>query len=297
MKKLLTVLVLAALVCSLSGCGIGFGGWDFGFGSSFVYDHASKYTIGDGKVDGKVKNIDIDWLSGSVSVVTGSGDSVVITEATTGKIDKDMRVHWWLDGTTLRIKFCASGLKMRFNCGKKELTVSVPESISLSDISVDSASGDVNVLDVNAEALRVDTASGDILVDTACELKEIRTDTASGDQSISVRNAQAANLDAASGRISVSADSIRRLHIDTASGNVRCDLQKEPDDCRIETASGLVEVTLPEAAGFTLKLSTASGRLTSDFAMKKSGNTYVCGSGSGRLDIDTASGIISLVAV
>ena len=51
MKKLLTVLVLAALVCSLSGCGIGFGGWNFGFGSTLVYDHASKYTIGDGKVD------------------------------------------------------------------------------------------------------------------------------------------------------------------------------------------------------------------------------------------------------
>ena len=296
MKKIIALLILFALAGSLSGCGRGLFGLDLGFGSSFVYDHAGKYTAGDGELDGTVKKLDIDWLSGSVSVVAGNCDSVLIQEVTGGKIDKDMRVHWWLDGTTLRVKFCASGLKPRIYHGKKDLTVTVPETLSLSAISVDSASAEVSVLGASMDELSVDTASGAIRVDTDCGLQSLRTDSASGEQDIKVRSAVSAELDAASGKISLTADTVRSLDIDTASGDVLCRLRETPDDGSIDTASGKVAVVLPEDAAFTLKLSTASGKMNSDFAMKKSGSTYVCGSGDGRLHIDTASGAVSLFA-
>ena len=182
MKKIIALLILFALAGSLSGCGRGLFGLDLGFGNSFVYDHAGKYTAGDGEIDGTVKKLDIDWLSGSVSVVAGNCDSVLIQEVTGGKIDKDMRVHWWLDGTTLRVKFCASGLKPRIYHGKKELTVTVPETLSLSAISVDSASAEVSVLGASMDELSVDTASGAIRVDTDCGLESLRTDSASSEQ-------------------------------------------------------------------------------------------------------------------
>ena len=296
MKKIIALLILFALAGSLSGCGRGLFGLDLGFGNSFVYDHAGKYTAGDGEIDGTVKKLDIDWQSGSVSVVAGNGDSVLIREAAGGKIDKDMRVHWWLDGTTLRVKFCASGLKPRIYHGKKDLTVTVPETLSLSAISVDSASAEVSVLGASMDELSVDTASGAIRVDTDCGLESLRTDSASGEQDIKVRSAVSAELDAASGKISLTADTVRNLDIDTASGDVLCRLRETPDDGSIDTASGKVAVVLPEDAAFTLKLSTASGKMNSDFAMKKSGSTYVCGSGDGRLHIDTASGAVSLFA-
>ena len=181
MKKIIALLILFALAGSLSGCGRGLFGLDLGFGNSFVYDHAGKYTAGDGEIDGTVKKLDIDWLSGSVSVVAGKGDSVLIQEAAGGIIDKDMRVHWWLDGTTLRVKFCASGLKPRIYHGKKDLTVTVPETLSLSAISVDSASAEVSVLGASMDELSVDTASGAIRVDTDCGLESLRTDSASGE--------------------------------------------------------------------------------------------------------------------
>ena len=296
MKKIIALLILFALAGSLSGCGRGLLGLDLGFGNSFVYDHAGKYTAGNGEIDGTVKKLDIDWQSGSVSVVAGNGDSVLIREAAGGKIDKDMRVHWWLDGTTLRVKFCASGLKPRIYHGKKDLTVTVPETLSLSAISVDSASAEVSVLGARMDELSVDTASGAIRVDTDCGLESLRTDSASGGQDIKVRSAVSAELDAASGKISLTADTVRNLDIDTASGDVLCRLRETPDDGSIDTASGKVAVVLPEDAAFTLKLSTASGKMNSDFAMKKSGSTYVCGSGDGRLHIDTASGAVSLFA-
>ena len=207
-----------------------------------------------------------------------------------------MRVHWWLDGTILRVKFCASGLKPRIYHGKKDLTVTVPETLSLSAISVDSASAEVSVLGASMDELSVDTASGAIRVDTECGLESLRTDSASGEQDIKVRSAVSAELDAASGKISLTADTVRNLDIDTASGDVLCRLRKTPDDGSIDTASGKVAVVLPEDAAFTLKLSMASGKMNSDFAMKKSGSTYVCGSGDGRLHIDTASGAVSLFA-
>ena len=217
MKKIIALLILFALAGSLSGCGRGLFGLDLGFGNSFVYDHAGKYTAGDGEIDGTVKKLDIDWLSGSVSVVTGNCDSVLIQEVTGGKIDKDMRVHWWLDGTTLRVKFCASGLKPRIYHGKKDLTVTVPETLSLSAISVDSASAEVSVLGASMDELSVDTASGAIRVDTDCGLESLRTDSASGEQDIKVRSAVSAELDAASGKISLTADTVRSLDIDTAT--------------------------------------------------------------------------------
>ena len=297
MKKMTALLVLAGILCTLPGCGFGFGfpgGLNFGFGNSFLYDHAGRYSTGDTEIRKPVDALEIDWLSGSVSIVAGGGDSVVIREVTSGETDDDMRVHWWLDGTTLRVKFCASGLKTHFYQGKKELTVTVPESLILSGISIDSASGDVNVRDVRTDELSVDTASGDIRVDIACDLENLRTDSASGDQSVSIRSAVTASLDTASGKIQVTADSIRNLDIDAASGDVLCKLRETPDDSSIDTASGKVAVVLPEDAAFTLKLNTASGKMNSDFAMKKAGNTYVCGAGSGRLHIDTASGNVSL---
>ena len=299
MRKVIALTILAGILCTLPGCGFGLGlpgGLNLGFGNSFLYDHAGRYSVGDAVIKKPVETLEIDWLSGSVSVVAGSGDSVTIREVTSGKTDDDMRVHWWLDGSTLRIKFCASGLKTHFYHGKKDLTVTVPESLVLSGISIDSASGDVNVLNAGADELSVDTASGEIRVDTACDLKSLRTDSASGNQSVSVRSAVTASLDTASGKIEVTADSIRNLDIDSASGDVLCKLREAPDDGSIDTASGKVAVVFPEDAAFTLKLSTASGRLNSDFAMKKAGNTYVCGVGSGRMHIDTASGNVSLYA-
>ena len=296
MTKFFTTIVLLGAVCAFSAGIFGKNGLDLGFGSAFVYDHANQYTAGDAVIDNDVRSLDIDWVSGSVNVIPSADHTVSISELTDGNVSEDMRVHWWLDGTTLRIRFCASRLKLRFNYGSKALTVAVPENLKLSDIDIDSASADVQVNAAGANSVHVDTASGDVTLDNRCDVQSIRINTASGKQNITVPQAKTAKLHTASGDISVTANTVKNLTVSSASGDVRCDLQKAPDDCKIETASGKTAVGLPEDAGFTLKLSTASGRLNSDFAMKKDGRTYICGDGTGCLKIETASGDISLIA-
>ena len=296
MTKFFTTIALLGAVCAFSAGIFGRNGLDIGFGSAFVYDHAKQYIAGDAVIDGKVQALEIDWISGSVSVTASPDDTVTITEITDKSLNDDMRVHWWLDGSTLRIKFCASGLKLYSNYGKKALTVSVPETLLLSELDIDSASADVRVNAAGAKTIRVDTASGDVTFDNSCDMQSIRIDTASGKQSITAGHVETAKLNSASGSIRITADTIENLNVNTASGDIRCNLQEAPDECRIDTASGKVEVGLPEDAGFTLKVSTASGRLNSDFAMKKTDKTYTCGDGEGRIKIDTASGNINLIA-
>ena len=296
MNKIMTTIVLLGALCAFSGCILGKSGPDFGFGSGFIYDHAKQYTAGDAKIDDKVQAIDLDWVSGNVNVIPSPDDTVTISEITDGTLPEEQRVHWWLDGTTLRIKFCASGLKLRFHYGKKALTVAVPESLQLSDIHIDSASADVQVSTAKVNDIHVDTASGDVTIENCLEVQNVRISTASGKQTVIIPTAETAQFGTASGSISIRADSIKTLKTNTASGDVRCELQKAPDDCSMETSSGKVTVGLPEDIGFTLKLGTASGRLESDFALKKSGSTFICGDASSRMKINTASGDIRLFA-
>ena len=59
-------------------------------------------------------------VSGKVNIVTHSDSSVLLSEETDYSKTDDMRVHWWLDGTTLRVRCSAPGVRFSvFNHGKK----------------------------------------------------------------------------------------------------------------------------------------------------------------------------------
>ena len=83
---LLAVVVLAAMG-SLTGCA------RF---NSIIYDHAEHYSSGDAEFTDKIESIEVDWVSGSVSVVSHPGNTVVLSEKAEGSIPEDLHVHWWL---------------------------------------------------------------------------------------------------------------------------------------------------------------------------------------------------------
>ena len=65
---------------------------------------------------------------------------------------EELRVHWWLEGSTLHVRFAASGAKQRaFNSWRKELTLTVPETLSLDDIEIRTASATVAAEGLAAE--------------------------------------------------------------------------------------------------------------------------------------------------
>ena len=308
MRRVIVYIFLATLALAaasiLTGC--------TGFRTS-SYANADRYTAGDAEFTEEIKRIEIDWPSGSVNLVPHSGDTVLLSEAAEEGMPEELRMHWWLEEGTLHVQFATSGAKQRaFNFWRKELTLTVPETLSLDDIEIRTASATVAADALTAETLDVTTASGSIRIDCAANaihLKsasgsvqlaqrdsaaEVRIDTASGRIDAALDHVDAAELESASGRIVLTAASLDSLSAKTASGAIRCELEAAPSTCRLCSTSGDVALSLPEDADFTAKVSTTSGGFESDFALKKDGRSYICGSGSAGIEIVATSGDVSI---
>lgn len=303
MKKIVVFVMLAA-ICGMTGCSY--------FGS-VTYTNSEKYSVGNAEITDKIENIEIDWPSGSVSVVSHSKDMFMLSEKAKDGISEDLRVHWWLEGTTLHVKFAASGASLRwFNTGHKELTLTVPEALSFDNVVIRAASAEIEAVNLAAETLSVSTASGnmdincaantislnsasgDIQLDQKDKAGEVSIDTASGRIDANLSRVNTASLESASGKIQVTAVSVNSISAKSTSGAVSCELEATPSECKLHAVSGEVTLNLPDDSDFTANISTTSGDFKSDFALKKDGSTYICGSGSAHIDIETTSGDVEI---
>ena len=308
MNRIAGFILLAAValtsVLALSGCSAG---------RLAAYADPEKYSVGEAEITDRIENIEIDWISGSVKMVLHSDDALLLTEKAKRELPEELRVHWWVEGTTLRIKFAAPGANLvGVDTGRKELTLAVPESLTLKDIAIRTASAEIDARGLAAETIDVSTASGDAELD--CAASTIKCDSASGDikltqmdkagaigvntasGKISARlgRADKAELASTSGRITVAADSIKSLWVEAVSGAVTCELAAAPSECTVRTTSGRVNLALPDDADFTAEIRTTSGDFDSELALKRSGNVYVCGSGRADMNIETTSGDVSI---
>lgn len=310
MKKVLVFAVLAAIslsaLCGLSGCS---------YSGSVTYADSDKYSVGNAEITDKIENLEIDWISGSVSLVSHSEDTLALSEKDADRLPEEMRVRWWVDGDTLHVKFAASGVGVRlFGSLHKDLTLTVPETLAFENVTIRAASAEIDADRLTAGTLSVSTASGDINISgeaNTVELNsasgniqltqkdkagEVRIDTASGKIDADLGAADRAYFESASGKIKLKAASVDSLAVKATSGAVLCELEAVPSECRLHAVSGEVTLILPEESDFTADISTVSGDFESDFALKKSGSTYICGSGGGNIDIETTSGDVGVYA-
>lgn len=277
-KLLLTVVMLAALL--LSGCRAV---------NAFLDD--GRYTTGETTVTDKVESLDIEWASGAVEIVYG--DRVSVTETANRTLDERTSLQWYLDGTTLSIRFCEPGrLTSPLNL-QKTLTVTLPEGTKLGALNISSASGDVTTAVIAAQTANIDTASGAIQTELiGCETVEI--DTASGNAELVLSECGDVDISSASGKIEASLTDCGSVELDSASGAVGLKVTGELRSLSVDTASGDVTLTLPETLGFTAEVDTASGKFESELPVSMSGGRYVCGDGAAALELDTASGDITI---
>lgn len=325
MKKRIAILHLAALLVLLCGCTM-----EKKIGLPNIGADAG-YNVGNGEVTEKIQKIEIDWASGVVTLARDGGNTVRIEEPSEN-LEDWQKVHWRVEGTTLHILFDQPGAVDFLNLdwgSQKKLTVTVPESVLLDeyeisaasakiggsvqaktlkvetasggvklecaadDLRVDTASGGVD-LDCTAEKLAVDTASGDVLLRHSGKAEHVEINTASGKVSAILGSVSELAADTASGNVSITADFVRNGDVDSASGKVALELGNSPEKLDVDTASGSVTLTLPRDADFTVEVDTASGDFNCEFAVVMNGDSYTCGSGSGKISIDTASGDIDV---
>ena len=295
------------------------------------YANADRYNAGAAIVEGKVENLDINWTSGTVNIAWHDGNNVEISETATRDISEAEALRWWLDGTTLRIRFTKSGF-FSLRSLNKALTVTLPTGIVLENVNIEATSADVTIPDLQVNALSVSLTSGDLELaqsgssnsialsstsgDLHVRLEEAKavfisttsgkialeqTDAAdsvllsstSGDIRIALDSVNTLNASATSGSISLQANAVHNARLDSTSGTLIAALAAF-DDLQIDSTSGNVTAALNALPGFTADIGTASGAFDSAIALKQDGSRYACGDESASLRIHTTSGDIRL---
>ncbi|KWV30689.1 DUF4097 family beta strand repeat-containing protein [Micromonospora rifamycinica] len=112
-------------------------------------------------------------------------------------------------------------------------------------------------------------------------------------------------LDTVSGEVTLAESSAGRVHANTISGAITCDLDNpRRSEIRLSTISGPITVRVREDSDLAVHLHTASGRITSGFPQISGGigagpvkdSHGVLGAGAGKLWASATSGSIALLA-
>lgn len=249
--------------------------WD---GSSATYTFCTQAEGAAGYVSetfsvepARVREIEVDWLGGSVMVVLTDDDSLSFAEMPYQDVPEEQRLSYALDGDTLKIDFCRSG-HLLSSSPEKQLVLSIPRSLTLEKFEADTTAAAVNVTGLHTQTVDISTVSGG--VDLAAEAYEIDISTTGG----------CAAVDA----------DFYQLDFSAVSGSLTLTMQRAAE-VDAETVSGGVTIHLPPSSyGFALDFETVSGTPEIAFDANGGDGHWTYGDKASTLNIDTASGNLSL---
>jgi Putative adhesin len=221
----------------------------------------------------------IENVSGDVNLVGYDGSAVTVAAFKEGPDRDQVEVEDLSTGDRVHLR-----AKYPENCRRCNASLRFEVRVPRSGVSVErvsTASGDINATDLSGR-VHLSTASGNVTLRGVSG--EIEAATASGQ----VKVTQAAG--------SVRASS--------ASGDVEVEIARLEGtrDLRFSSASGDVRVRLPNDLDARVHLSTASGRIDTDFPIEVKRHEHGAGSsasgqlggGTRSIRISTASGDVSL---
>lgn len=219
----------------------------------------------------RVREIEVDWLGGSVMVVLTDDDSLSFAEMAYQDVPEEQRLSYALDGDTLKIDFCRSG-HLLSSSPEKQLVLSIPRSLTLEKFEADTTAAAVNVTGLHTQTVDISTVSGG--VDLAAEAYEIDISTTGG----------CAAVDA----------DFYQLDFSAVSGSLTLTMQRAAE-VDAETVSGGVTIHLPPSSyGFALDFETVSGTPEIAFDANGGDGHWTYGDKASTLNIDTVSGNLSL---
>ncbi|MBO2515672.1 MAG: hypothetical protein CW338_00145 [Clostridiales bacterium] len=281
----LTALLCAVLILSLCACGMG-----------SVYENAGQYSTGNATLTDSIESLDIDWQGGKVTLAYHESPDIEISEQSSSALTDEIRMHWLVDGGTLRIRFTASG-QMITGILKKDLTVTLPAGTVLNTLKVDVTSADVQIPDTAAETVVIGTTSGN--VDAVLTAGNAEISSTSGDLSVTVTARERVKLDTTSGGISGTAGAKEITAVST-SGAILLTQTGAADSTKIETTSGRIDL-ICDTVG-TLRISSTSGAKTvsavkvqkADISGTSGKSSFTAENAPERLIISSTSGDINV---
>lgn len=251
-----------------------------------------------------IKEMDVDWVSGSVTVTPYNGSDITLIEYAQRALEEDEIMEYKVGSGKLKVKFRASNNNKFFDSmPSKKLEVLIPQELAdgFSDFVINSVSAPVEISNINSENLeisnvsgscdlnnintdriKINTTSGNInLIDSMS--KDITTSSVSGRASIDKVTTDSLSLHSTSGNATiinvisseVSYDTVsgvfdfdgelKYLNASSTSGEFKVIDRIVPDELDIDTVSGDINVSIPKSEDMQIKYKTISGKFTCDF--------------------------------
>ena len=258
MKKL-NILLIAIFGIGLLGALIlmsSFGG--FGFNTVSLYE--KKVLKND-----KIKQIDITHTSTDVKIIPTKGQN--LTVELNGKVSKRVQDQYKLevkeDGEKVKIAVIRDDNQwfsvFDLNNGNVDLNLKLPEKI-YEWIQIDLLSGDMDLNEIQAKKVSLNTSSGDINVEKSEIEKTLSINSLSGDLMLQNLKAEMLHVDLESGDSSIKHAETKSVMLASKSGNVQMNdvkgdlevvvssantkiVNKEMNsDIKIESSSGDVDI-------------------------------------------------------
>lgn len=218
---------------------------------------------------GEVSSIFISWASGDIDIQPADQDTVTVSEERSGG---SMVVRHL--GSTLEIEAGESKWGLVFGKStQKDLSVRVPRDWLCQSLEISAAAADIRVDGLPITNVVLNTASGNCVF-TDCAVEKMQVNTASGDLDYS--------------------GVLKRLELKGASADCNLRLSDAPAAIGMNTASGELNLFLPDNCGFTLDRSSLSGAFQSDFATTTENDKIVCGDGACQITFSSFSGDINI---
>ncbi len=261
------------------------------------YDNENSYNIGSAELDSvvsrSIREIDLNWASGSVTVKPYNGDQLILRESEGNSEAK--RLRWKVENGKLTIHECKSGLSIQ-NSLKKTLELLIPEGLTTLDkLECDSASATLQIEDLTVTELSVDTASGNVTLKN-CRAEMMDVDAASANLNAESCTLGEVSVDSASGSATLSG-SICTVDMDTVSGRLSVETSVTPREVSMDAVSGSCLLVLPKDAGFTLKQDGVSSKVNVEgFTVSMQDKTYICGDGAAEISFEGISGDVTIRA-
>lgn len=227
----------------------------------------------------QVQNIEIVWVAGSITIhPSDSISSIHVEEYAPNGTEHTMVCRQ--SGQTLKIEFSEEkeALKLIGNnhTVSKDLVIRVPKNWNCNNLEIDAAATDVTIQDLTVNELDFDGASGKLILDN-CNIVDLDIDTASGDVDFN--------------------GILKDLEFDAASAKFYGDFRQVPNHLNMDTASGDLEIVLPEYCWFTCELDALSSRFETDFATTTENGIYIHGGKDNacHIKISALSGDVSIL--
>ena len=234
-----------------------------------TYADADKYLVGDQTYTGELKELDVDWVSGQVTLVEDvTSTEIKITEESDVELVEAEKVHSYFNEGVLKIKYWESGHKTHsFVSRNKHIYITYP---TLEKLTVDLTSGKFDSKKVTATEIKVNLTSGSVDLDeVVCET--MVTNVTSGNVNIDKITCNTYESNLTSGSVTIG----------TSSAN----------EMKFSVTSGKVDLAIPES-GATISFTKTSGSLRLDRQdyTKNDDGQYVYGDGACKVKIKVTSG-------